>query len=144
VAVRLQTHKDTNKSKGCGFVEFTNIESLRRALQLHGFPMGKKGRKINVELSAGGGGNSKQRLQKIKTKRDKLGKERSKTHEKSKVSRENERQKKAAKLSAQKKRESNASTNGGPSSSSSSSSSSSVTAAAPVPGGSFGAAKAQQ
>jgi nucleolar protein 6 len=66
--------------KGCAFVEFKNEdpkESKRLmdiALRLHKSAMG--GRKINVELTAGGGGNSKDRVEKIKTKNEKLEQER--------------------------------------------------------------------
>ncbi|AWU77086.1 hypothetical protein CAS74_001015 [Pichia kudriavzevii] len=66
--------------KGCAFIEFKNEdpkESKRLmdiALRLHKSTLG--GRKINVELTAGGGGNSKERVEKIKTKNEKLEQER--------------------------------------------------------------------
>ncbi|GMM47692.1 Nop6 protein [Pichia kluyveri] len=68
------------QDKGCAFVEFKNEdpkESKRLmdiALRLHKSVLG--GRKINVELTAGGGGNSKDRVEKIKAKNDKLEQER--------------------------------------------------------------------
>lgn len=66
--------------KGCAFVEYKNEdpkESKRLmdiALRLHKSTLG--GRKINVELTAGGGGNSKDRVEKIRTKNEKLEQER--------------------------------------------------------------------
>lgn len=66
--------------KGCAFVEYKNDDPMvsKRlmdiALRLHKSTLG--GRKINVELTAGGGGNSKDRVEKIKTKNEKLEHER--------------------------------------------------------------------
>lgn len=73
-SIRLRT------DKGCAFVEYKNEdpkESKRLmdiALRLHKSLLG--GRKINVELTAGGGGNSKDRVEKIKAKNEKLEQER--------------------------------------------------------------------
>ncbi|GAA5966850.1 hypothetical protein JCM3765_004574 [Sporobolomyces pararoseus] len=84
--VRLLTPKPTPSStsstspapssKGCAFVQFTSSTSLQSALRLHHSTL--QNRKINVELTAGGGGNSEQRKQKIVSQREKLEKEREK------------------------------------------------------------------
>lgn len=52
------------KSKGCAFLEFENKHALQRALKLHHSEL--EGRKINVELTAGGGGKGEARLKKLK------------------------------------------------------------------------------
>jgi nucleolar protein 6 len=73
-SIRLRT------DKGCAFIEYKHEdpkESKRLmdiALRLHKSLLG--GRKINVELTAGGGGNSKDRVEKIKAKNEKLEQER--------------------------------------------------------------------
>ncbi|WFD26153.1 hypothetical protein MNAN1_001129 [Malassezia nana] len=67
-------------SKGCAFVEFSNGGSLQKALRFHHTMF--HGRQINVELTAGGGGKSQHRKEKIKAKNDSLEKERRKIHEK--------------------------------------------------------------
>lgn len=79
--------------KGIAFLEFDNdskeIQSkMELALRLHHSTMNN--RKINVELTVGGGGNSENRLSKLKEKnskvleerRDRIGKEREKKEEK--------------------------------------------------------------
>ncbi|KAG0683101.1 hypothetical protein C6P42_001875 [Pichia californica] len=74
--IRLRT------DKGCAFIEYKNedpMESKRQmdiALRLHKSTL--DGRKINVELTAGGGGNSLDRKEKIKVKNEKLEEERMK------------------------------------------------------------------
>ncbi|CDK28832.1 unnamed protein product [Kuraishia capsulata CBS 1993] len=65
--------------KGIAFLEFSNENTdiqtkINVALKQHHTLL--KGRKINVELTAGGGGNSKDRLEKIKGKNEKLFEER--------------------------------------------------------------------
>lgn len=67
-------------SKGCAFVEFSNGTSLQKALRFHHTMF--HGRQINVELTAGGGGKSQHRKEKIKAKNVSLEKERRKIHEK--------------------------------------------------------------
>ncbi|KAL1749013.1 hypothetical protein HDZ31DRAFT_59897 [Schizophyllum fasciatum] len=80
--IRLLTPKNakpgaaSSKSKGCAFLEFQNKAALQQALKLHQSEL--EGRFINVELTAGGGGKSEARLQKVKqrnkemlTRRDK-------------------------------------------------------------------------
>lgn len=62
------------RSKGCAFVEFTSQSALRKALLFHHTQFG--GRQINVELTAGGGGKSEKRMQKIKDKNAALEKDR--------------------------------------------------------------------
>ena len=60
----------TKKFRGVAFVELADRDSLAAALGLHKSRLGHK--KINVELSAGGGGNGAVRRQKIQAKRDRL------------------------------------------------------------------------
>lgn len=66
------------QSKGCAFVEFKSSDALRKALKFHHTML--EGRKINVELTAGGGGKSENRQEKIKAKNAELDKERQKLH----------------------------------------------------------------
>lgn len=66
------------QSRGCAFVEFKSSEALRKALKFHHTML--EGRKINVELTAGGGGKSEKRMEKIKEKNVGLEKERAKLH----------------------------------------------------------------
>ncbi|KAL2438838.1 hypothetical protein ABEF95_014363 [Exophiala dermatitidis] len=95
-SVRLSTDKATGKGKGFAFVEFDSYDKMKTCLKLYhhsifepnaksedGEPRReasnskKKGRRINVELTAGGGGaKSQDRLMKIKTKNEKLNEER--------------------------------------------------------------------
>ncbi|GAA6057504.1 hypothetical protein JCM3770_000591 [Rhodotorula araucariae] len=63
-------------SKGCAFLEFTSGTALQSALRLHHSTL--LNRKINVELTAGGGGNSAARKAKIDEQRKKLTLEREK------------------------------------------------------------------
>ncbi|KZT41381.1 hypothetical protein SISSUDRAFT_981959 [Sistotremastrum suecicum HHB10207 ss-3] len=69
-SVRLMTPKATDpsrpvtKSKGCAFLEFTHRNALQQGLKLHHSEL--EGRKINVELTAGGGGKSESRIQKVR------------------------------------------------------------------------------
>ncbi|BGP39291.1 hypothetical protein JCM10450v2_003246 [Rhodotorula kratochvilovae] len=63
-------------SKGCAFLEFTSGTALQSALRLHHSTLSN--RKINVELTAGGGGNSAARKAKIDEQRKKLTLEREK------------------------------------------------------------------
>lgn len=74
-AVRLSTDKKTLKPKGFAFCEFDSAESIEIALGMHHGELG--GRRINVELTAGGGGSkSAKRKLKIKEKNEKYRKER--------------------------------------------------------------------
>jgi nucleolar protein 6 len=72
--IRLLTNKDTGKSKGCAFVEFKTSGSLQEGLGLHHTIV--DGRKINVELTAGGGGKSVMRQTRIKNRNAELEKQR--------------------------------------------------------------------
>lgn len=67
-------------SRGCAFVEFSNASALQKALRFHHTMY--QGRQINVELTAGGGGHSQRRKDKIKAKNAELDKERQKLHDK--------------------------------------------------------------
>ena len=67
------------KSKGFCFVEVQDQSTFQKLLKLHHSKM--SGRKINVELSAGGGGNSEKRKAKIKQKNQKITKFRKSVHE---------------------------------------------------------------
>ncbi|KIW79032.1 hypothetical protein Z517_08872 [Fonsecaea pedrosoi CBS 271.37] len=116
-SVRLSTDRKTGKSKGFAFVEFDNYDKMKTCLKLYHHSMfdpdgkdgetgaasdqgnlgeqqsqrqGKKskGRRINVELTAGGGGKSKDRKAKIKTKNDKLKEERERRRLKEKAERD--------------------------------------------------------
>lgn len=73
-AVRLQTDPVTKKPKGFAFVDLPDFMSLDKVLNLHHTSLG--GRKINVELTAGGGGSGESRRAKIAKKNEKLEVER--------------------------------------------------------------------
>ncbi|KAL5494980.1 hypothetical protein ACEPAI_442 [Sanghuangporus weigelae] len=73
----------TTKSKGCAFLEFTSRSSLQHALKLHHSTL--DGRQINIELTAGGGGKSSTRLEKLKGRNRKLEVQRNKHLPKSTV-----------------------------------------------------------
>lgn len=73
VSVRILTNKDTGKSKGFAFVEFSDNESYHKGLDCHQSLL--KNRRINVEMTAGGGGSSSEaRKGKIKKKNEWLAK----------------------------------------------------------------------
>ncbi|PVU92195.1 hypothetical protein BB561_003982 [Smittium simulii] len=72
--VRLISDRVTKKSKGFAFVEFPSSQLLTKALKYH--KMDFNGRKINVEFTVGGGGNSENRTKKIDKKRKDLEDER--------------------------------------------------------------------
>ncbi|KAH8703833.1 hypothetical protein BGW36DRAFT_355232 [Talaromyces proteolyticus] len=83
VSVRVATDKNkTNQCRGFGFVEFEQFDRMQTCLKLYhhsSFDDGKSpARKINVELTAGGGGKSDHRKTKIKEKNEKLAEERAK------------------------------------------------------------------
>lgn len=76
-SVRLLTDKVTKKPRGIAFLEFSNFSDLDLALSKHHSDF--KGRRINVELTVGGGGNkSENRKKKIKVKNEGLAEERKK------------------------------------------------------------------
>lgn len=76
--VRLLTPKQSTKSstkivtksKGCAFLEFKHRGALQQALKLHHSEL--DGRQINVELTAGGGGKSSTRVEKLKERNKEL------------------------------------------------------------------------
>nr|GAT48429.1 predicted protein [Mycena chlorophos] len=78
--VRLRTPKQsasgkpTIKSKGCAFVEFSHRNALQQGLKLHQSEL--EGRRINVELTVGGGGSGEARIQKLKERNKSLHGER--------------------------------------------------------------------
>ncbi|KAG2188889.1 hypothetical protein INT44_004029, partial [Umbelopsis vinacea] len=74
LSTRLMTDKDTKKQKGFAFLEFKDSECLQSALKFHHTLF--KRRQINVELTAGGGGKSEARQEKLAVKREKLRTER--------------------------------------------------------------------
>ena len=94
--VRHGTDKDTGKPKGFAFLEFENYDRMQTCLKLYHHSifdpdhpeqdgqqvhedrrqLTRRGRRINVELTAGGGGKGKQRSEKIKTKNQRLGEQR--------------------------------------------------------------------
>lgn len=76
-SVRHLTKKeDPKKSKGVAFLEFEGYDHMKTCLKLYHHSEFNDGispaRQINVELSAGGGGNSKERKAKIGEKNTKL------------------------------------------------------------------------
>ncbi|KAF1975452.1 RNA-binding domain-containing protein [Bimuria novae-zelandiae CBS 107.79] len=103
--VRLRTYKDTGKSMGCAFIEFERFDHMQTALMKYHHsivpdPKRKEGRKINVELSAGGGGNTAARKDKIAAKNEKLAEERQRKHDnraENEAKREERRAKKSGK-----------------------------------------------
>ena len=74
ISVRIRTDKATKKPRGFASVEFDNRIDLEAALCLHHSKF--MGRKINVELTPGGGGGGADRRAKIKERNDRLNAER--------------------------------------------------------------------
>lgn len=74
ISVRIRVDKQTGKPKGFAFVEFDNRQDLEFALEKHHSKL--MGRKINVELTAGGGGKSANRQARIKERNERLATER--------------------------------------------------------------------
>ena len=62
--LRLLTDKETGKSKGCAFAEFSGNKAMENALKFHRSKL--QGRTINVEVTCGGGGKGNERLKKIR------------------------------------------------------------------------------
>jgi len=73
-------HSKEGKFRGFAFVECENNDQFQKLLLLH--HQSFKNRKVNIELSAGGGGNSNSRKSKISKKNQKLLKYRQKIFEK--------------------------------------------------------------
>lgn len=61
--LRLLTHKDSKKSRGCAFAEFDNEKCFQNALKFHRSKL--NGKTINIEVTCGGGGASVKRKTKI-------------------------------------------------------------------------------
>ncbi|KAJ3477144.1 hypothetical protein NLI96_g10670 [Meripilus lineatus] len=80
--------KTTAKSKGFAFVEFGDKIGLQKALRLHHSEL--DGRRINVELTAGGGGKSESRLSKLKERNKELHEQRKKRLAKTKSGKESD------------------------------------------------------
>ncbi|KIW73957.1 hypothetical protein PV04_02031 [Phialophora macrospora] len=113
-SVRHATEKATGKSKGYAFLEFDHYDKMKTCLKLYHHSIfdpeargrgkdavdaqeddkeqtngkQKKGRRLNVELTAGGGGKSKARKAKISSKNQKLEEERVRRRLKEKAERE--------------------------------------------------------
>ncbi|WWC70813.1 uncharacterized protein I206_104765 [Kwoniella pini CBS 10737] len=86
-SVRLLTTKATpenpkTKSRGIAFLELPNSTLMQAALKLHHSNL--KGRTINVELTAGGGGKSEDRKRKINERNERVGVQREKRAEREK------------------------------------------------------------
>lgn len=74
ISVRFPVDKNSKKAKGFAFVEFKTSRSLEMALELQHKKL--NGRKINVELTAGGGGSkSRVRAKRIEEKNLRLREE---------------------------------------------------------------------
>ncbi|KAL6244949.1 hypothetical protein RBB50_008477 [Rhinocladiella similis] len=111
-SVRMSTDKTTGRSKGFAFLEFDAYDKMKTCLKLYHHSIfdpqrqpgmevkdgardeGSKGRRINVELTAGGGGKSKERKEKIKTKNKKLEEERERQRIKEKTEKDEAARKK--------------------------------------------------
>lgn len=68
--LRLLTHKDSGKSRGCGFMELDSNAAMYNALKFHRSKF--QGKNINVEVTCGGGGKGETRRKKIQDKNRKL------------------------------------------------------------------------
>ena len=62
--LRLLTDKESGKSKGCAFAEFSNNKAMQNALKFHRSKL--QGRTMNVEVTCGGGGKGNKRQLKIR------------------------------------------------------------------------------
>ncbi|GAO14850.1 uncharacterized protein UV8b_04090 [Ustilaginoidea virens] len=93
ISVRCLTNRDDgNPCRGIAFVEFANVWTMRTCLdKLHHsvFEDGVSApRKINVELTAGGGGKTKHRQDRITEKNKKLDENRARRIEKEKAAKQ--------------------------------------------------------
>jgi len=80
-SVRLVAPKGSQKSKGCAFVEFTHPNALQQGLKLHHSTL--EGRKLNVELTVGGGGKGVDRLNRLRERNKSLNDQRNKQRSRS-------------------------------------------------------------
>lgn len=76
ISIRIPTKRETNAPQGFAFLEFDSAQALEKALRCHHTVL--LGRKINVELTAGGGGRGETRMKKIKVRNEHLLEERKK------------------------------------------------------------------
>lgn len=74
--------KQAPKSRGIAFLELPSSAAMQACLKLHHSLI--QGRRINVELTAGGGGKSESRQEKIKTRNDRVGGQRERRAEREK------------------------------------------------------------
>lgn len=74
--------KDPPKSRGIAFLEVASSEAMQACLKLHHSSI--QNRRINVELTAGGGGKSDARQGKIKERNERVGGQRERRAEKEK------------------------------------------------------------
>lgn len=81
-AVRLLTEKATGKSRGIAFLELANGNELQSALKQHHSIL--NGKRINVELTAGGGGKSEGRKEKLKQRNERVSTQREKREKEAK------------------------------------------------------------
>ncbi|KAJ9641567.1 hypothetical protein H2201_003964 [Coniosporium apollinis] len=79
-SVRLMTDKATGKPKGFAFIEFDAYDRMKTCLKLYHHSSFDDGvapaRKINVELTAGGGGKGEARKEKLQVKNERLSEQR--------------------------------------------------------------------
>lgn len=81
IQIRLITDKATGKPKGYAFADCESDEQFSKLLKLHHCKF--QDRRLNIELTAGGGGNSAARKSKIQGRNQKLQKYRQTLHCKS-------------------------------------------------------------
>lgn len=74
--MRLLTDKATGKSRGIAFLELASGAELQSALKQHHTIL--NGKRINVELTAGGGGKSDGRREKLKERNERVSTQREK------------------------------------------------------------------
>jgi nucleolar protein 6 len=113
--LRHRTDPKTKKSKGFAFLEFENYDRMKTCLKLYHHSMfdpeakevggsgkgnGKAGRKINVELTAGGGGKTEGRKEKIKVKNERLEEQRKRRAEVERKEKERKEKKEGKKTAA--------------------------------------------
>lgn len=81
--IRIPTKKGTSAPQGFAFLEFDSSTALEKALRCHHTMLLK--RKINVELTAGGGGRGENRMGKIRKRNEGLEVERKRRVDEEKV-----------------------------------------------------------
>jgi nucleolar protein 6 len=93
-SIRIPLKKTTNAPQGYAFLEFDDSSALEKALRLHHSTL--LGRKVNVELTAGGGGKGENRMGKIKVKNESLEEERRTRAEEERKSKEGKEKEKGS------------------------------------------------